>query len=381
MRDYLERYGRGVIEVDLDAVIQNVMSMKGNISKESKIIAVIKTDGYGHGSIAVAKALDALDCIYGYAVATEEEATQLLDAGVHKPVMILGYTFPYAYEEMAARGIETAVFREDMLKEMGEAALRVGKNMRVHIKVDTGMGRIGITPDEAGLRFVEQVAQTPGLTIAGIFTHFARADEADKSSAYEQYESFLHFTEQVEQKGITGFIRHCANSAAILEMPDTCLDAVRAGILLYGLRPSAEMNMDILSLKPALSFYSSIIYIKEMPEGCPISYGGTFVTPGPMRVATIPIGYGDGYPRSLSGKGYVLIHGKKAPILGRICMDLMMVDVTMIEEAVPGSLVTLIGRDGEQVISADELGELSGRFNYELICDLGKRIPRLYTGG
>ena len=375
------RYGRGYIEVDLDAILHNIDSIKNNIDRDCRIIGVIKTDAYGHGALAVARCLDELDCMYGFAVATEEEALELVEAGLKKPVVILGYTFPYAYEEMAEKGIETAVFREDTLGEMGRAALKVGKKMRVHIKVDTGMGRIGILPDEEGLAFVEKASRTEGIELAGVFTHFARADEKDKSFSYGQYEKFCAFTEEIERRGIKGLVRHCANSSAIMELPDTCMDAVRAGIVLYGLYPSRELAEGGFPLKPALSFYSSVVYIKEMPPGCPISYGGTFVTPKTMRVATIPIGYGDGYPRSLSGKGYVLIAGKKAPILGKVCMDQMMVDVTHIEEAAHGSRVTLIGRDGELEISADDLGELSGRFNYELICDLGKRIPRLYRGG
>lgn len=380
MSEQMNRYGRGYIEVDLGAIVANVENMKKHLADHTQIIGVIKTDGYGHGSIPIAKALEKLDCMYGFAVATEEEALELVDAGISLPVMILGYTFPYAYEEMAAKGIEPAVFREDMLEEMSLAAQRAGKNIRVHIKVDTGMGRIGVTPDQSGLELVETAARTKGIEIAGIFTHFARADEADKTSANEQLSKFREFTELAEEKGIRDVLKHCSNSAGIMEMPEANMDAVRAGIILYGLRPSEEVDMQQVVLSPALSFYSTVVYIKDMPVGCPISYGGTFVTPKPMKVATIPIGYGDGYPRSLSSKGYVLIRGQKAPILGRVCMDQMMVDVSEIQGVTEGDKVTLIGKDGEQEISADFLGELSGRFNYELICDLGKRIPRLYVG-
>lgn len=380
MEKELSRYGRGYIEVNLDHILSNAENIKSHIGKETKIVAVIKTDGYGHGSIAPAKKLEDKDFMYGFAVATEEEAMELVESGIKKPVMILGYTFPYAYEEMAENGIEPAVFREDMLEEMGKAALKRGKKMRLHVKVDTGMGRIGITPDEKGLAFVKKVAKTEGVELAGVFTHFARADEADKTSAKEQLQKFNAFIEKIHENGIHGFLCHCSNSAAIMEMPESHMDLVRSGIILYGLKPSDDVKMEALPLKPALSFYSSIVFIKNMEPGLPISYGGTFVTKENMRVATIPIGYGDGYPRSLSNKGYVLVHGKKAPILGKVCMDQMMVDVTNIPEAKEGDKVTLIGRDGEEELSADMLGELSGRFNYELICDLGKRIPRIYKG-
>ena len=253
--------------------------------------------------------------------------------------------------------------------------------MKVHIKVDTGMSRIGIFPDDEGFAFVKELSEMKGIEIEGIFTHFARADEKDKTSAKEQMAKFKAFTERIETKlGLTGLIKDCSNSAGILELPEANMDVVRAGIILYGLAPSDEVDMKRISLRPALSLISTIVYTKWLESGTPISYGGTYVTDKPTKVATIPLGYGDGYPRSLSNKGFVLIHGKKAPILGRVCMDQFMVDVTHIPEAKAGDKVTLIGTDGDMEISADELGEISGRFNYELMCDLGKRIPRVYVG-
>ena len=374
----LHRYGRGYIEVNLNNIIANVENMQSEIDPNTQMIAVIKTDGYGHGSVPVAKALTGHKGLYGFAVATDVEAMELINEGIKEPRIVLGYTFPYAYEEMAIHGIEPTVFRLDMAKEMGEAATKVGKTLRVHIKVDTGMGRIGVFPDQEGLDFVKQVSQIKGLEIAGVFTHFASSDEADKTFANKQLTIFKEFVAKIKEMGIDGFICHCSNSAAIVTMPEANMDAVRAGITLYGLRPSANINLKEHHLKPVLSFYSSIVFVKEVPAGFPVSYGSTFVTDKQMRIATVPIGYGDGYPRSLSGKGYVLVRGQKAPILGRICMDQMMIDVTHIPEAVNGDKVTLIGRDGDEKITADELGELSGRFNYELVCDLGNRIPRHY---
>ena len=220
------------------------------------------------------------------------------------------------------------------------------------------------------------------IEIEGIFTHFARADEKDKTYAYAQLDKFKVFTQRIETElGLTGLVKDCSNSAGILEMPEANMDVVRAGITLYGLAPSADVDMSVVDLRPALSLYSTVVYTKWIPAGSPVSYGGTYVTDRETHIATIPLGYGDGYPRGLSNKGYVLIRGQKAPILGRVCMDQFMVDITDIKNAREGDKVTLIGRDGEEEISANTLGDLSGRFNYELVCDLSKRIPRIYIGG
>lgn len=378
--DKLQSYLRGYAEVDLDAIIENMNHMKANIAKETKMIGVIKTDGYGHGSIPIAECLEPIDYMYGFAVATAEEAHILRMAGIRKPILILGYTFPYSYEMLAREAIRPAVFREDSIAELSEAAKKAGKPIQVHIKVDTGMGRIGITPDEQGLDFVDKLNRAEGIRIEGIFTHFSRADETDKTSAHKQLEKFQNFIDLIKDRlGIIIPVKHCSNSAGILELPEANMDVVRAGITLYGLYPSNEVQRDIVPLKPALSLYSRIVYIKTLHAGQSVSYGGTFTAEREMQIATIPLGYGDGYPRSLSGKGYVLIHGKKAPILGRICMDQFMVDVSGIPEACEGDKVVLLGRDGSEQISAETLGDLSGRFNYELVCDIGKRIPRVFV--
>ncbi len=370
---------RGYALIDLDAMVSNMKNMKSQLKPDTRMIAVIKTDGYGHGSVPIAKSLEKLDFMFGFAVATFEEAMQLRDAGITLPILILGYTFPYSYEKMIINDIRPCVFRDDMVDELDAQAAKLGKKVKVHVKVDTGMGRIGITPDEDGFQFVKRLTEKRNIEIEGVFTHFARADERDKTSARKQLQLFKGFTDRMEKElGLKNLIKDCSNSAGILEMPEANLDVVRAGITLYGLAPSGEVDMNRIALKPALSLYSTVVFVKELPEGSPVSYGGTFVTPKKMRVATIPLGYGDGYPRSLSNKGYVLICGKKASILGRICMDQFMVDVTDIPEAKEGSKVTLIGTDGNETITTDELGVLSGRFNYELVCDLGKRIPRVY---
>ncbi len=376
----LEEHKRVCAVIELDAAVENIENMRKKLAPETRILAVIKAGGYGHGAVQIAKRLENFEYIFGYAVATAEEAFELRQNELRKPILILGYTFPDCYERLVAEDIRPTVFRADMARELSAAALKMGKRLKVHIKVDTGMSRIGVFPDDSGIAFVKEVMELPGLEIEGMFTHFARADERDKTSAEEQFAKFVHFTERVERELTLRIpLKHCANSAAILEMPETSLDLVRAGIALYGLWPSEEMDREKSELRPMFSLYSHIVYVKVLPVGTPVSYGGIYVTDGKRRIATIPVGYGDGYPRGLSGKGDVLICGRRAPIVGRVCMDQFMVDVTEIPEAKEGDLVTLIGKDGAEQITMEELGELSGRFNYELACDLGNRIPRVYV--
>lgn len=375
----IERYQRVYAAVDLDAVRRNMDGMRKKLSPKTKMIAVIKADGYGHGAVQIGRQLEELDYVSGYATATAEEALILRHAKLTKPILVLGYVFPYCYEELIRHDIRIAVFREDTLRELSDCAQRLGKTAKVHVKVDTGMSRIGIRTDGEGSIFVKKVLAKEGIELEGIFTHFARADEADKKYARKQLADFQDFIDKIEES--TGYripMKHCSNSAGILELPEANMDVVRAGITLYGLWPSEQVSRETIPLSPALSLKSRIVYVKEVEEGTQISYGGTYVAPKRMRVATIPVGYGDGYPRGLSGKGYVLIHGKRAPILGRVCMDQFMVSVEDIPEAKEGDEVTLIGKDGQEWITMEQLGDLSGRFNYELACDLGKRIPRVY---
>lgn len=374
-----ENYQRVYAAIDLDAVCSNMEQMHGNLSAHTKMIGVIKTDGYGHGAVQIGRELEQMDYVFGYAVATVEEALILRHAGLRKPILILGYTFPYCYEDLIRQDIRPAVFRDDTIDELAACARRIGKSAKVHVKVDTGMTRVGIRPDESGLAFVNKVLHTEGIELEGMFTHFARADERDKTAAMEQLTQIRDFMNLAEKEsGYRIPVKHCANSAGLIEIREADMDVVRAGITLYGLWPSPEVSRDIVNLQPVLSLKSHIVYIKEVEAGVPVSYGGTYVTPKRMRIATIPVGYGDGYPRGLSGKGYVLIRGRRAPILGRVCMDQFMVSVEEIPEAEEGDEVTLIGTDGKEQITMEELGELSGRFNYELACDLGKRIPRVY---
>ena len=371
-------YERVRADISLDAILANMESMKRNLKEGVQITAVLKTNAYGHGAVEIAKVLEPLDYVWGYAVAAFEEAVELREAGLRKPILLLGYVFPYCYQELAKMNIRPAVFREDMLEQLSAAAKAAGKKIKIHIAVDTGMSRIGIFPDETGLDFVKKALETEGLQVEGMFTHFARADEADRSFTEEQLEKFVWLTEAVKERlGYEIPIRHCSNSAGIIEYPHANMSMVRAGITLYGLWPSDEVRKDIVPLEPVMSLRSHIIYIKEISAGTPVSYGGTWAPDHTVRLATVPVGYGDGWPRSLSNKGYVLIRGQKAPIRGRVCMDQFMVEVTDIPDAAEGDEVTLIGRDGDTYISMEEVGDLSGRFNYELACDINPRVPRV----
>ena len=376
----LEKYERVYAAVDLSAALYNMERMHEAVSPQTKMIGVIKTDGYGHGAVPIGRELEKLPYVSGYAVATAEEAFILRRAGLSKPILILGYTFPYSYYELVLQEIRPAVFRKDAVEALDVCAGRLGRKAVVHVKVDTGMSRIGIRPNEEGLVFMEWIAGLAHIEVEGIFTHFARADESDHSAALSQLTKFTAFVEEAERRmGKQIPLKHCSNSAGILTLPQANLSLVRAGITLYGLSPSGEVTKDMLSLRPILSLKSRLVYVKEIEAGTPVSYGGTFVAKEQMRIATIPVGYGDGYPRGLSGKGSVLVRGKRAPILGRVCMDQFMVDVSDIPDASEGDVVTLIGVDGGEEITMEELGELSGRFNYELACCLGKRIPRVYV--
>ncbi len=377
----MKHYDRAWAEIDLDALLFNIESIQEKIAKDTKMIAVIKTDGYGHGAKQIAQVLEEEQQVWGYAVATAEEAFILRDSKIQKPILALGYTFPYSYERFIKEDIRSTVFTLDTAKELSDIAVKNKKNCKIHLKIDTGMTRIGINPDAEGLALIRQICALPSLEIEGIFTHFATADESDKTKTYHQMQLFQEFAEQVEQEIQQKIpMKHCSNSAGIVELPEANMDAVRAGIILYGLWPSDIVQANNrIQLKPMFTLKSRVVYVKTVPKGQEISYGGTYTTMRETKVATICIGYGDGYPRSLSNVGVVLLQGQRVPILGRVCMDQFMVDVTDLDLPVcVGDIVTLIGKDGKECITMEELGKLSGRFNYELVCDIGKRIPRIY---
>ena len=374
----MRKHERIYATVDLDALMFNMESMHSNIKSGTSMMAVIKTNAYGHGATELSHELESLDYLYGFAVATADEAMELRSSGIAKPILILGYTFPDSYEVLVKNDVRLAVFRPDQAKQLSDAAVKLGKMAHFHLAVDTAMSRIGVRPDESSIQMVKEMSELPNVEFEGIFTHFSKADMTGTAPTEKQIELFKYYIELCSKNGIEFKIHHCSNSAGIVLYNEANMDMVRAGITLYGLWPSNEVERNIISLKPLLALKSHIVYIKYIEPEEAVSYGGTYVAKDRRRVATIPVGYGDGYPRSLSNKGYVLIKGQKAPILGRVCMDQFMVDVTDIAEASEGDEVTLLGKDGEAEITMEELGDLSGRFNYELACDLGRRIPRLY---
>lgn len=375
----MKTYSRVYARIDLDAIVSNMERMKARMDDDVKIMAVIKADGYGHGAVQIAEMLENYSYIWGFAVATLDEAIVLRAENITKPILVLGCVFPDQYMEMLKNDIRMNVYTEEMAESISQMAAQIGKTAHMHIKLDTGMGRLGFDITEQSLDAIERISKMKNVDMEGIFTHFAKADETDKAFTKLQIERFLKMRDALQQRDVTFTYEHCANSAAIIDVPQADMNLVRAGISTYGLYPSEDVDKSQLRLKPAMSLKSHVAFVKEIEKGTPVSYGGTFVAEHKMRVATIPVGYADGYPRSLSNRGYVLIRGKRAPIIGRICMDQFMVDVTEIEGVSFGDKVTMIGTDGNETITVEMLGDMSGRFNYEFICDLGKRIPRVYV--
>lgn len=370
------KYYRVYAEINLDAIVKNVDNLMALTKENTGALAVVKADGYGHGDVAVAKAV--AQKVTGYAVATLDEAVNLRENGVKKPILVLGYVDPYEFDILVSHEITATVFDVETAQLLADAARVQKKQAHCHIKVDTGMRRIGLEPDENGIAIVKQITALKELSADGIFTHFAASDETDKTSAEHQFKLFTDFTGRLEKEGIHFTYRHCANSAAVIDMPQVDLDMVRLGIAMYGMYPSDEVKKEKVELFPALDLKSYVTMVKEIPAGEKVSYGGTFTTTRTTKLATVSVGYGDGYPRALSSKGYVLVRGQKAPIVGRVCMDQMMVDVTDIENVTRADIVTLIGKDGDAEITVEEIAALAGTFNYEFVCDLGKRIPRSY---
>lgn len=372
----MKNYSRVCARIDLDAIEYNMEMMRQNLDEGVKILSVIKSDGYGHGALQVARFLSEKEYIWGYAVAALDEGMILRRGGIEKPILVMGCIFPEQWEEMLVNEIRMTVYDSDTARRVSDFALKMGKKAFIHLKIDTGMSRLGFPAKEESIGRIEEISRMPNLVIEGMYTHFARADETDKTDARRQLEEFLRMKEQLSLLGVTASYYHCANSAGIIDLREADMDMVRAGIATYGLYPSDEVKKELVPLRPAMELISHVVYVKWVEAGTPVSYGGTYVTAKRTRIATIPVGYGDGYPRSLSNKGYVLIHGKKAPILGRVCMDQFMVDVTEIEGVEFGDLVTLVGRNGEAFVTVELLSKLAEKLRYEFICNFGKRVPR-----
>lgn len=374
----MEKYSRICAYVDLDAIEYNIEMMKKNIHEGVQMIAVIKSDGYGHGAIQIARMLEPKDYIWGYAVAAFHEADVLRERGLKKPVLVLGCIFPEQWEDMIRQDIRMTVYTKEMAEKVSALAVSMGKKAYIHIKLDTGMSRLGFMINEESVGIIQEISKLPNLVMEGMYTHFSKADETDKSFTEKQLDAYLYMKRALEERDVLFTYYHCSNSAGIIDLEEANMDLVRAGISTYGLYPSEEVKKERVPLKPAMELISHVSHVKWVGSGTPVSYGGTYITDKDTKIATIPVGYGDGYPRSLSNKGFVLIHGKKAPIIGRVCMDQFMVDATEIPDVKFGDKVTLIGCDEGDKITVEMLSALSERFNYEFVCNLGKRIPRTY---
>ncbi len=369
-------YNRIYARIDLDALRYNANSIRKKLPIDTKLAVVLKADAYGHGAPATCYAIDNIADYY--CTATADEAINLRLHNITKPILILGPIIGDEYKDVLENEIRATVFTLDQAKKLSSMALKLNKTAFIHIAVDTGMNRIGIEPDDSGIALVKEISRLSNINIEGVFSHLYKADETDLTSSKNQLKLFCEFIELLKKENIDPPIKHISNSAGIMNAVGSSLNMVRAGIILYGIYPSDEVDKSQLDIKPVMSIKSEITYIKNVHVGEEISYGGIYKADTEKRVATIPVGYADGYPRDLSSKGYVLICGKRANILGRICMDQMMVDVTDIEAARIGTAVTLIGEDEGSAIKAEELLSCSHRFPYEFICDISRRVPRVY---
>lgn len=370
------RYHRIYAKIDIDAIIHNLNECKRRIPEGTKVLAVIKADGYGHGAVELAKQLEAHTDYFGVAII--EEAVELRRSGIKNPILILGYTSPSQDKLLIEYDITQHVYTFEMAKRLSETAAEMGKPVKIHVGLDTGMSRVGFQDNDESIEIIKEISKLPNLCLEGIFSHYARADEHDKATAMLQSERFDSFMDKLEKAGVDIPIKHLSNSAAVVEL-DKHYDMVRFGISLYGLYPSEEVDKTSVELVPAMQIRSKIVNLKTVEAGCGVSYGHTFVTERPTRIATIPVGYADGYPRALSSQGRVIVNGQYAPIIGRVCMDQFMIDVTDINgELNIEDEVILMGSDNGCTVSAEEIGAMSASFNYEVVCNVARRVPRIY---
>ncbi|HQD51173.1 MAG TPA: alanine racemase [Defluviitaleaceae bacterium] len=368
---------RVIAEINLDAISNNIKEIQKNISKDTEIMAVVKADAYGHGAIEVSRILIE-NGVQRLAVAILDEGKQLREEGFNVPILILGYTPAEQAGELVSYDLIQTVFSFEMAKAISDSAVKQNKKAKIHLKIDTGMSRIGFKPDKESIKTIKEINQLPNINIEGIFTHFSSADEADTSFTQQQFSIFNAFIKALEEEGLKIPVKHCSNSAGFMLDEKMHMNLIRPGIIIYGLYPSNEVNKEKIHLKPAMSLKSQVVFVKEVEENTPVSYGRKFITSKKTKVATIPVGYADGYSRRLSSSGRVLINGEYAPIIGNICMDQFMVDVSHISDVEVGTEVVLIGQQGHNSISAEEIADIIGTINYEVVCMVGKRIPRLY---
>lgn len=362
-------------EIDLKAIKHNIGSIR-EAAAGARVMAVVKANAYGHGMLEVSR-LCLEEGIDYLAVASLDEAMSLRDAGINVPILVLGYIPEEYASTIVANNIRVTIFNLSLARALSRAAVMLSKEAYLHIKIDTGMGRLGFLPDEKTLDIIGEIAALPGIKIEGIFTHFAEADIKDRSFTLEQLDIFKNFLMQLQERKIYIPIKHCSNSAALIEYPEAHFDMVRAGIVLYGLYPSSDVHREKLDIIPAMSFKSKISFIKTLPEGYTISYGRTYCCDKETKVATVPVGYADGYSRLLSNRARAVIRGTRVPLIGNVCMDQCMFDVTGIKDVKEGDEVILFGRP-EQGVTADNIAELMGIINYEVICSITSRVPRIY---
>ncbi|ADL08644.1 alanine racemase [Thermosediminibacter oceani] len=365
------------VEINLDNLEHNLKEIRRITSPNAGICAVVKADAYGHGAVEVAMTALSFGAKY-LAVAFLDEAVVLREAGIRAPILILGFTPEDQFDKILEYGITQTVYNVRSAEVLSREAQKRGMKAKVHIKLDTGMSRIGFPAEPSSLSDIEKVFLLPGIEVEGIFTHFARADEEDKSFTEEQYKKYRETVGVLESRGLRVPIKHVANSAAIIDMPGMHLDMVRPGIILYGIYPSEEVQRSRITLKPVMTFKTRVSHVKTVPAGTPISYGGTFVTKKTSVIATLPVGYADGYPRLLSSRAEVVIKGRRAPLVGRVCMDQCMVDVTDIPGVQPGDEVELFGTGENGGVTADEIAKIVGTIPYEIVCGISKRVPRIY---
>lgn len=366
---------RAAAYINLDAINENLKNVKKRLPDECQLYAVIKADGYGHGAVQIAKRVE--NTVDRFAVATIDEALEIKKV-TKKPVLILGFLHPDFYKDAIENDITVTIFSLGDAAILNEAAKKCGKKVTVHIKLDTGMGRIGFQPTKESIEEIKKISELENIDMEGIFTHFATADEADKSYTFLQKERFDLFYESLKAEGVNIPIRHIANSAGIMEFEGFPYEAARSGIVTYGLYPSNEVKKENLTLTPAMTFKSYIAHIKTVKKGDGISYGKTFKAEREMKIATIPVGYADGYPRLLSNRGRIIAGGEYAPIVGRVCMDQFMVDVTGIENLKVCDEVILMGKCGDKEVSCEEIAALANTINYEIVCGISKRVPKIY---
>ena len=366
--------GRAFASVSTEAIVHNFDALASLLPAGVKKMAVVKANAYGHGAVEVSRALAARADYF--AVACLQEARELREGGINKPILILGYTSPALYGELTALDVTATLWNLEEAEALSAVALALNKRTKVHLAVDTGMGRIGLTPDEKGAALAAEIALLEGIELEGVFSHFACADGETADSALEQEGRFDRFLALLEEKGIRPALCHICNSAGTLRM-EKKYDLCRFGISLYGYAPDEGMPLPV-SLERAMTVKSRVTFVKDVEKGTPISYGHTYVAPEKRRIATLGIGYADGYNRCISGKGYVLLCGKRAKVVGRICMDQMMVDVTDIPEVRTGDEAVILGRDGEEEISAELFGKWANSFSYEVLCTFLPRVERIY---